>query len=254
MKKTLTAERRNKLAQILLTSGSVRVGELAELFHVSTETIRKDIIYLDKEGIAKKSHGGAMAAMDTIERPVSVKEFENTEKKAKIAAKALDLIPANGTILLDTGSTIYALAKLLTLKRGLTIFTNSLNTAILLTESDNKIYTFGGSVRKSSYGIVGHWADDELSSISLNIAFLGTDGFQNSTGPCSTSFSEADFKKRCVERSRQTAILTDSSKFSINSIYKIADWDDIDYLVTDTDAPKNIRDIIGNNTEILYSE
>ncbi|MGF6990447.1 DeoR family transcriptional regulator of aga operon [Lachnospiraceae bacterium PM6-15] len=253
MKKTLTAERRNELAKILLTNGSVKVRELAELFHVSTETIRKDIIYLDKEGIAKKSHGGAMAVSNNIiERPVSEKELVNADIKAKIAEKALSLITPSSTILLDTGSTTYALAKLLTLEKGLTIFTNSLKIAALLTESDNDIFTFGGAVRRSSHGIVGHWATNELNSITVNMAFLGTDGAKGSEGPCSSSFSEAEFKKNCVKRSNQTVVLTDSTKFEITSIYNVCSWSDISYLVTDRESGLELGQIIGEETEILY--
>lgn len=67
MSKSLTADRRNRIAQILMKEGSIKVGNLSERFGVSTETIRKDIIYLEEEGIATKSHGGAIAKSDFVE-------------------------------------------------------------------------------------------------------------------------------------------------------------------------------------------
>ena len=75
MASSLTIERRNKLAQILIAEGSVKVGKIAEMFGVSTETIRKDLIYLDKKGIATKGHGGAIASGNilAIEQPLALK-------------------------------------------------------------------------------------------------------------------------------------------------------------------------------------
>ena len=67
----LTAERRNRMAQILLSEGSIKVGEMAELFGVSTETIRKDIIHLEEKGIAEKSFGGAIAKISIVEKPLN---------------------------------------------------------------------------------------------------------------------------------------------------------------------------------------
>ena len=115
MRRKLTVERRNEIAALLLRDGNLKAGELAKRFSVSTETIRKDLIYLDEQGIAQKGYGGAIARSDLIERPVVMKEMENMETKAAIAVKALELIPPNGVILLDAGSTTYALAKQLTL-------------------------------------------------------------------------------------------------------------------------------------------
>ena len=70
MSKLITAERRNKIAELIISNGSIKVGELAKTFAVSTETIRKDLIYLDKQGIIKKSHGGALSSLekDVIKR------------------------------------------------------------------------------------------------------------------------------------------------------------------------------------------
>ena len=145
MKKSLTADRRNRIAQMLLKEGSVKVGELAQLFDVSTETIRKDIIYLEEEGIAEKNHGGAIAKVDVLERTLDEKEWLHSDEKAAIATVALSLVPAGSAIILDTGSTTYAIAKQLVLAKGFTVFTNSVITAGLLAESDNEIFMLGGA-------------------------------------------------------------------------------------------------------------
>ena len=138
-KREITAKRRNEISRMIITDGSIRVGEVAEKFGVSTETIRKDLIYLDKKGIIKKSHGGAVAASDFFEKPFSKRESENVESKKQIAMLALGLIGDNDVVILDSGSTVLELAKLITLKSGLTIITNSIGAANILADTDNRV-------------------------------------------------------------------------------------------------------------------
>lgn len=253
MKRKLTAERRNELAQILLSEGSIKVGEIAEKFNVSTETIRKDIIYLEKEKIAIKSHGGAIIASNMLERSVELKKTDNTNYKAKIALKALSFIPENATIILDAGSTNYALAKLLSLEKGLTIFTNSILALNVLTPSDHQVFVFGGMTRASSYGIVGKWTNEEIQSIRADIAFIGTDGFQGLHGPATASYEEAEFKNNIVKASDKTFILSDSSKFHNRTLFEFCKWEDIDALITDQNAPKDDVYLLKQHTDVIFA-
>ena len=100
----------------------MKASSLAEHFGVSTETIRKDLIYLESQGIAQKSYGGAIASSELLlERPIAQKEMERMEIKTAIAERAASMIPRNGVIFLDAGSTTYALARLLRLREDLTV-------------------------------------------------------------------------------------------------------------------------------------
>lgn len=250
---SLTAERRNKLAQILVSEGSVKVGELADMFKVSTETIRKDLKYLDEEGIAKKSHGGAIASSELLERPFSARALENVEAKTKIARAAIGLIPNNGVIILDAGSTTYSIAKLLTIKKGITVITNSISITQLLSGTDNTVYSLGGETRGSSLALVGMWAMDALKTIKVDIAFLGTDGFLSRKGPCSASFFEAEIKKAMIASSKKTIVVSDSNKFKTDGMFQFSEWGEINYLITDSDAPETDIKNLGNYTNVIIA-
>ncbi|MGN1166616.1 MAG: DeoR/GlpR family DNA-binding transcription regulator [Lachnospiraceae bacterium] len=232
MKKRLTAERRNEIAQLLIRDGNIKAGELAKQFDVSTETIRKDLIYLEEQGIAQKSYGGAIASTELLERPVTLKQMEHMEIKTEIANKALELIPENGVIILDTGSTVYALAKLLTLRSDLTIFTNSMVVVNILSDSDNKVFSLGGRVRGSSKGTVGAWAIQALRTIHADIAFLGSDGFKNLSGPSSASYEEAELKKAMISCCEHAVVLCENTKFTTNSLFQFCEWEEIYALIT----------------------
>lgn len=190
----LTAERRNKLAQMLVFEGSVKVGELAEMFHVSTETIRKDLIYLESQGVARKSHGGAIAASELLERPLSEKFMEHMDLKSKVAKAALDYIEDNSVILLDSGVPP-SNCKTVGLEKGITVITNSANLPPLLSGTENTVLSLGGEMRGSSMALVGLWTMNAINTVRVDVAILGSDGFSWRKGPCTPSYAEAEVKK-----------------------------------------------------------
>lgn len=247
----LTADRRNQIAQILLREGSIKATEMAELFHVSTETIRKDIIYLEEAGIAEKNHGGAIAKVNAVEKTLSEKDFLNKDEKAEIAMKAMDLIPQNATILLDAGSTTNAIARQLTMRKGLTIFTNSVNLVNILAESDNDIYLMGGKIRHSSKATVGGWTLEVLASLHADLAFLGSDGFKNAAGPTSMSYEEMNLKQLGVKCSDRTYVVADSSKILSEDRFSYARWEEVTGIVTAGKFTDRVREFLKDKTEVL---
>ena len=248
-----TDERRYDLAQIIVSEGHAKVGQLAEHFGVSTETIRKDLIYLEEEGIAKKAHGRAFVSSELAERPYTQKLSENAREKVSIAKKAMEMIPKRGAIFLDAGSTIFEFSKLLTLQIGLSIFTNNLTAMPLLAQSNNSVYLVGGKVRSDSMAIIGDWALDALNSVQVDVAFLGTDGFLMREGPCSASFEEVGIKRAMINQSTSKFLLADYSKFMRNDMFTYAQWKDIDAVITDDRAPASELERIGKFTKIIIS-
>lgn len=252
--RSLTADRRNQIARILLQEGSIKVGELAKKFDVSTETIRKDIIWLEKEGIAEKEHGGALIKSDLIERTIDDKISTNSKEKSSIAEIAVSLIPQNGAVILDAGSTNAAIAKELSLMSDLTIITNSLTIANLLANSNNEVYIIGGRVRSSSKAAVGGWTDQILENIHADVAFLGSDGFSGLPGPSAVSYSEADFKKKVIKAASKVYTVADSSKFDNTGLFAYTNWNEISGLITDSNAPESKIEEIKNKTDVIIAK
>lgn len=251
MARQSTEERRYKLAQIIVAEGQAKVGKLADQFGVSTETIRKDLIQLEEEGIVNKSHGRAIVSSELTERPYTQKLSENVEEKMGIAKEALELIPKRGVVLLDAGSTTFEVAKLLTLQTSLTIFTNNITAMSMLAQSNNNVYMLGGKVRTSSMALIGDWTLDALGSIQVDVALLGSDGFFEREGPCSASFEEVGVKKAMIAHSKRKYLLVDHSKFSRDDMFSYAEWKDIDCVITDDKAPESELERIGKHSKII---
>jgi DeoR/GlpR family transcriptional regulator of sugar metabolism len=143
------------------------------------------------------------------------------------------------------------LAKELLSKENLTIITNSMSVCNILLSSRNNVYITGGQVKNVTMSLVGLWANNCLSSINIDIAFLGTSGFMNFTGPSSESFQEAEIKKKILERSSVSVILTDSSKCKSSALAQFALWNEIDYLIMDSPGELDKLAQIQQSTDVI---
>lgn len=233
MQKRFTAQRREQLAQMVLEKGHVAVTDAANALSVSTETIRKDIIELDKLGLVMKSRGGAMRVNGVQEKPLVKKSMDYPHQKNVIARYVTDMVPDGATLILDAGSTTTAVAELLALRSGLTIFTNSAPAIGILAPSDNDVFILGGRIRHSSLATVGEWVSTELATIQADIALLGADSVDSFSGPTTNSYGEVAVKRSMVAAAKHRILMADSSKFTLSGSFQFCTWDQIDCLVTD---------------------
>ena len=246
MKQRFTTQRRSQLVQMVVNEGSISITDAAKRLDVSIETVRKDIIHLDAQGMIKKVRGGAMRIKELdIEHPVSEKHSVNIDKKLAISKRALDFIPDGASIVLDAGSTPMILAELLAKKSGYTIFTNSAPALHALLESDNDIFVLGGHLRKSSGAM--------LENIHPDIAIIGTDAC-TPTGPMVTPYEEVTVKRNIFSVSQKTILLADSTKFEKTAAFLVCDWDDIDVLITDSNVSQDVLEEYQNRVMITVAD
>ncbi len=256
MTKKLSAQRRNEIAQRLFQNGNIHIADLAKEYQVSTETIRKDLIYLEQQGIAQKSYGGAIISEGMLERPFSQKETEHVEIKTKLAQAALPWIPKQGTIYIDSGSTNTILAKQLMMRDDLIIISNAINIVALLSHSQNQVFCIGGQLRNSSKAVIGFWATDAITQLRIDVAFIGTNCFEGFHGPSCTNYEETQLKQLVVKQAQQTIIMADHTKFHHTSQFQICPWNDITALITNHHETENkkIMAEIKARTMLIYAE
>ena len=250
MKRELTIERRNRLANKIISNGKISVVEAAKEYNVSTETIRKDLIYLEKKGIIIKGHGGAIVASKAFDHPVSTRINENNELKFQIAVKVVEMLSENSTIYLGAGSTQIQIADLIRHMSGFTVVTTSVPVTSILLESDNTIMFVGGKVEKHNKATIGYWAVNALSTMHFDCAILGTSGIKNMKGPSTYSYEEMEVEKEVFKHSNQKIVVCDSSKFETTGIFQFAKWEDIDVMVTNKGT--NVGDL-ETFVEIVYA-
>lgn len=247
-KKLYTEERRNEILRIIREQKSVSVEELIHKYNVSGTTIRLDLTALEGTGYITRTHGGAVLTdePDYPEKEPSISERKNDEEKAQIARAAMSLLKPDETILLDTGTTIAAFARVLTENLSLkqTIYSNDLSILQILENAENyNLHMLGGPVRSGFHYTYGVQVQGELAHYHFNKFFLATSAFSN--GELSTATSDlASLKKSMIDSAEEVILLADSTKFNHVAFQKFADLSDIQIIITDNGVSDSTLDMI----------
>jgi DeoR/GlpR family transcriptional regulator of sugar metabolism len=202
---------------------------------VSEVTIRQYLDLLEKQGLLRRTHGGAMlTSKSNIEKPFKLEETSFCDEKERIAQAAIDMIPDGATIILDVGTTVTALARNLINKKNLTVITNGLNIATILENNPNvTVIVTGGTLRSKQHSLVNPFAQFILEKIYADIAFISVSGIAAEFGITNVNTAEAEIKALFAKSARQRIVLADSSKVGNISMAKICSLDAIDTLITD---------------------
>ncbi len=235
-------ERRREIVAGLKRDGRCLVADLARRLDVSEVTIRQDLDVLEKEGVLRRTHGGAILNVKIgLERPFQVEETSHKAEKERIAAAAVDLVSSGDTLILDVGTTVTAAARqLVEQKKKPTVFTNGLNIAAIL-EADPDITTVvtGGTLRPKQHSLFNPFAEFILPRIHADIALIGVSGVEAEHGVTNVNVAEAEMKALFVKAARRRVVLADSSKIGKVALAKFADVQEIDLLITDVGADED---------------
>lgn len=249
-------ERHNLIIQTLCKQESASVAQLADLLEVSAVTIRKDLSELEALKKLYRSHGNAILINPYINnRTISEKAKLASNEKNLIGHYAAGLITKDDSIIIASGTTVLSLANNIEPLHHLTVITSSLNVAETLGVNKSiDVVQLGGNLRQSSLSTVGRAAEDYLSGIAVSKLFLGVDGFDISFGISTTDIREADLNRSMIRSAQQTIVLADSSKFGRRGFVKIAGFDEVDILITDSKLPDkaaNALESIGVDLRIV---
>ena len=236
------AERQQRIIDQARRAGRVEVAALADVLGVATETVRRDLTALERRGSLRRVHGGAIPVERLeVEPTLATRSGRLTEVKRRIAARALDELPSGGSIILDAGSTTQAVAELLPPDLDLTVLTNSLAAATVLSLHPGiRLYLLGGRVRGTTGAAVGDWATSALEGVVVDVALVGTNGLSVARGLTTPDQSEALVKRAMVGAARKCVVLTDSSKTGDDHLHRFAQLADVDVVITDTDIDDDV--------------
>lgn len=228
-------ERQQEILRLARERGRVDVTALAEEFAVTAETIRRDLTTLERAGVLRRVHGGAIPVERIgFEPALATRDAVLTAEKERIAKAALAEVPEEGAIILDAGTTTVRLARALPVDRELTVVVNSpVIAAALGTRSNLTIYQLGGRVRGRTLATVDDWALRPLADLYVDVAFLGTNGVTVERGLTTPDPAEAAVKRAMIAAARRSVLLADHTKIGNNYLARFGSLTDIDLLITD---------------------
>ncbi|MGW3246498.1 DeoR/GlpR family DNA-binding transcription regulator [Streptomyces sp. NPDC001070] len=249
-------ERQQEILRRARERGRVEVLALAEEFDVTPETVRRDLKALDRSGLIRRVHGGAIPAgrLD-FEPDLSERESTATGQKDRIAHAALGELPADGSIVIDAGTTTSRFAAALPLDCRLTVVTHALPIAARLAElPDLTLHLVGGRLRHRTRAAVDEWALRAYGEINADVAFVAANGFtaDGEGGLTTPDLAEAAVKRAIIRAARRVVLLADSSKLGQSHFARFGGLADVDLLITDEGlSPEDARAIERHGAEVV---
>lgn len=242
----MTQELRKKtILKLLEQNDEMSIHDIMALCKVSEITIRRDLTLLEKKGLLKRTHGGAV-------RNTVIPElfgFDNNaldrrNQKLEICKLAASLIQENDTIYMDCGTTVYFLSHFLPRFKNLRVITNSLPVVSeLMPHPHIRVYLIGGELDNTLKALYGPMTDNLLSKYKADKAFIGAAGVSLSQGLSSNHEKEASITLKMAEAANKVYLLCDSSKIEKISYFNYSSLSLIDQLITDKEIDSSVLEL-----------
>lgn len=236
--------RHRQILELAKQQGFMATEELARVFDVTTQTIRRDINMLCDAGLMRRFHGGAGAFSSVENVDYSSRQVLKHEAKIRIAQSVVAQIPDNASLFINIGTTTEEVAKALGNRHNLRIITNNLNVAAMLCDNEDFEVIVAGGVVRNDRGIIGESTIDFIRQFKVDYGIIGISGIDSDGTLLDFDYREVRVAQAIIENSRQVFLVTDHTKFSVTPMVKLGTLADVDALFTDEPPPKEILDVL----------
>lgn len=248
-------DRINTMEQYILENETVSLEQLAKYFHVSVNTVRRDISELSERGRIKKVYGGVASMESDKNAPLSmsVRASKNRPAKQRIGELAASLVHSGDTVFLDSGSTVVCMLPYLAQKEDITIVTHSLSVMYEASKYPSlKMISLGGFYNRMTSSFVGISTLAALSEINTDAIFIAATGVSLEHGLTNTTYLEAEIKREVVQHNDKVILLADHSKFDTAATISFLNFSNLYGIVTDKMPPQKYVDSISANKILLF--
>lgn len=251
----LAEERQRLILSMVNTRGSISVTEIQRKLKVSRETIRRDLVALADGQRLRKTHGGALS-LEQSEPEMTVRQVTNVEGKRAIGQLAAGLVPDGASVILASGTTVQAVADALSVRRELTVFTNSvISCGKLMGHNGNRVYMLGGEVQASNGATLGRDATGMLANYFADFVFVGAGAISPAGWLMDYTREEGELHSLMLQSARTSVVVADHGKFGRFAPIRVGNFDKVTHLVTDlTPDPEITSALAALPLEILVAD
>lgn len=238
-------DRQEAILYAVRRQGYASIESLAREFGVSAQTVRRDIMDLDRRGVLERRPGGATCRTTILNYDYSQRQVEDFSVKEKIARSIAAQIPDNSSIFLTLGTTVEIVAYALLKRSGLMIVTNNVVAAMTLnTKPDFEIVLASGYMRKSSNGLVGESTIEFVKGFQCDYTITSIGGISEKDG-CLLDFHTADVTvaRAMMNNSGKVFLAASSAKFGRQAVIRVAPLSAINTVFTDAPAQARFLDL-----------
>ncbi|MCM3768120.1 DeoR/GlpR family DNA-binding transcription regulator [Neobacillus niacini] len=251
----LIEERLEKEMKIIEENKTVTIESLAEFLSVSKDTIRRDLIKLEKKNVIRRIHGGAvLASKEALIFNYSERANQGNSIKEKIAEKTAKLVKDHSSVIFDSSTTVEAVIPKLNGK-NLKGITNSLTHAILLAKNERtSVSVFPGKLNNEQLFLYGAETVDKIRQYHVDYTLLGVFAISEN-GLFIHTEEEGLVKRAMVQRGNKIIALADHTKIGTTGYFKVCSLDEIDILVTDKMPELKFVELLAqNNVDLVITD
>ncbi len=243
--------RLERIMEILKRQGYATTDEIADELGISKITVRRDLSFLESQGLISRKRGGALLRSFHHDIPFFMKLERRKSQKIRVAKKALEVLENGNVVFVSGGTTVYYIIQEISHSKlsDLTIITNSITTAwaVINAQKPISLVHTGGSVREGSFECIGAQVMSFVERVRADVFLLGVNGIDVEKGITFDSYEEGLIARKMIENSSKVVVVSDSSKLGIVSPYKVSDIDEVDYIVVDeSERARRMKKVIEN--------
>jgi len=241
------SDRSKEIIQQLLHDGEVSVERLAKRLKTSTSTVRRELAELERSGLLRRTHGGAIRVEPMLYEPFrhlssfSAQEQLHAGEKRRIGLAAAEIIRDGEIIAIGAGTTTTQVARSIRHRKGITVVTNAVNIAMELSHrADLKVIVTGGTMSSDWFALTGATGIAAVGEMYYDKAFIGVDGVHPEHGLTTNYPDQASIHRAMMRKARQRIVVADHTKIGDIGTALIAPTSDADLIITDKSAPARI--------------
>lgn len=245
-------ERWNEVSRMLRHQPVVQIAELATLFGVSAETVRRDIDGMAEQGLLARAYGGAAALQTANEPDLAQRSTILVEERQRMAAEALKLVRDGDVLMIDASATCVPFARMLAANRQrLTVVTNSFSVANAMSgNAGMEVLLLPGRFDAHENASLGSLTVEYLQRYQADLC-VSSCGALTREGPTEVSTDVASLKRIMIQRSRYTALLVDHSKFSRGKLERVCPLSAVRHVICDTAPHEELAQAIRTSGGML---
>jgi DeoR/GlpR family transcriptional regulator of sugar metabolism len=240
----LQDERHRLILDSITKCGKITISEICDQFGISEMTARRDLVFLDRQGLLRRVYGGAVSNLGrSYEPPFGLRATQDVDAKCAIGRKAAEMVYDGDSIALDVGTTTLEVARALHGKRNLTIVTSSLPIANEIIanfslSSDVRLILSGGIVRPREFSMIGHIAENTFREFHVDKAFIGIGGVSLEEGLTEYNLEDTLVKRLLLKSAKIKIVVSEGTKFGRTTFASVGPLSEIQYIITDSSIPK----------------
>jgi DeoR/GlpR family transcriptional regulator of sugar metabolism len=243
----LTAARHREILRLLAERGGIPLKEIEARFRVSAATARRDADRLADSALAKRTRGGLLPVSFALGEAAFPRKLGTaTSVKAKLAHVVAKIVPEDGTVFVDSGTTCLEVGRCLLDRDRTRIFTNSVPLLALASGCLAQVSAIGGEVRKISLALTGAVAQSWLSALRFDVAVIGASGADSVLGASTTELAEAEIKTMALKAAQVRILVIHADKWNKPSTVRFAPWESFTHIVTDRAFTRAERLAVGS--------